>query len=207
VNGGAIYSRVSKLAVGSCTFWGNRAERGKAILTDHYDQYRIPGYTEISNCILWDGPSDIDTLDNSPISVDYCNVSGGRNAVYDPCGVVAWGMGNLESDPLLADPNNADYHLKSQGGRWDPVAHSWTTDDVTSPCIDSGDPARPIGLEPFPNGGRINMGAYGGTPEASKSYFAKPPCRTVIPGDVNGDCMVDFGDLLLLCLHWLEQGG
>jgi hypothetical protein len=40
---------------------------------------------------------------------------------------------------------------------------------VTSPCIDAGDPASPIGQEPFPNGGRINMGAYGGTAEASLS--------------------------------------
>jgi hypothetical protein len=42
-------------------------------------------------------------------------------------------------------------------------------DAVTSPCIDVGDPATPAGDEPQPNGGRINMGAYGGTAEASKS--------------------------------------
>ncbi len=39
-----------------------------------------------------------------------------------------------------------------------------------SPCIDSGDPASPYAEEPEPNGARINMGAYGNTPEArSKS--------------------------------------
>ena len=32
----------------------------------------------------------------------------------------------------------------------------------------------PIGREPFTNGGIINMGAYGGTAEASKSYFGEP---------------------------------
>jgi hypothetical protein len=42
-------------------------------------------------------------------------------------------------------------------------------DDVTSPCIDAGDPNTPIGDELFPNGGVVNMGAYGGTAEASKS--------------------------------------
>lgn len=46
---------------------------------------------------------------------------------------------------------------------------NWILDDVTSPCIDAGNPMSPIGLEPFPNGGIINMGAYGGTEEASKS--------------------------------------
>jgi L-ascorbate metabolism protein UlaG (beta-lactamase superfamily) len=42
-------------------------------------------------------------------------------------------------------------------------------DDVTSPCIDAGDPNSPIGDESGPNGGLVNMGAYGGTAEASKS--------------------------------------
>jgi hypothetical protein len=40
---------------------------------------------------------------------------------------------------------------------------------VTSPCIDAGDPASACGNEPIPNGGRINMGAYGNTAQASKS--------------------------------------
>ena len=46
----------------------------------------------------------------------------------------------------------------------------WTLDNVTSPCIDAGDPTTPVGPEPDPNGGVINMGAYGGTNQASKSY-------------------------------------
>ena len=45
----------------------------------------------------------------------------------------------------------------------------WVQDEVTSPCIDAGDPTTAVGPEPFPNGGRISMGAYGGTAEASKS--------------------------------------
>jgi L-ascorbate metabolism protein UlaG (beta-lactamase superfamily) len=64
---------------------------------------------------------------------------------------------------------DGDYHLKSEAGRWDPVSESWIVDDVTSPCIDAGDPNSPVGDEPEPNGGIINMGAYGGTAEASKS--------------------------------------
>jgi len=98
-----------------------------------------------------------------------------------------------------------DYHLQSQAGRWDPNSQSWVIDEVTSPCIDAGDPNSPIGLEPFPNGGRINMGAYGGTAEASKSYFGKPLCETIIAGDINGDCKVDFEDLAILVDHWHEE--
>jgi hypothetical protein len=39
------------------------------------------------------------------------------------------------------------------------------------------------------------MVAYGGTDEAGKSYFGTPVCETIIAGDINGDCKVDFDDL------------
>ena len=136
--------------------------------------------------------------------------------------VLAWGPGNIDADPCFAippssdpngtpdDPNDdffveGDYHLKSQAGRWDPASESWTKDEVTSPCIDAGDPMSPIGHEQFPNGGRINMGAYGGTAEASKSYFGGPVCETVVAGDINGDCRVDWQDLAILSRHWLAD--
>jgi hypothetical protein len=79
------------------------------------------------------------------------------------------GYGNIAVDPCFADSENRDYHLKSQAGRWDPSSKSWIVDDQTSPCIDAGDPESPVGDEPACHGDRINMGAYGGTPEASKS--------------------------------------
>ncbi|MBM4030053.1 MAG: hypothetical protein FJ280_32330 [Planctomycetes bacterium] len=79
------------------------------------------------------------------------------------------GEGNLDQDPLFADPDRDDYHLKSQAGRWDPQTKAWVLDGVTSPCLDAGDPASNFSKEPEPNGGRINMGAYGGTAQASKT--------------------------------------
>jgi hypothetical protein len=82
---------------------------------------------------------------------------------------------------------------------------SWEQDAVTSPCIDAGDIKIPIGLEPFPNGGVINMGAYGGTTEASKSYFGEPVCETIVAGDINGDCRIDFKDFALMAFHRLED--
>jgi hypothetical protein len=42
-------------------------------------------------------------------------------------------------------------------------------DTVTSPCIDAGDPDSDFADEPESNGQRINLGAYGGTEQASKS--------------------------------------
>ena len=94
----------------------------------------------------------------SSAAVQYSNVQGGWT-----------GEGNIDADPLFADPDNGDYHLKSQAGRWEPSSQAWLIDDVTSPGIDAGDPGTPIGLEPLPNGSIINMGAYGGTSKASKS--------------------------------------
>ena len=49
------------------------------------------------------------------------------------------------------------------------------------------------------------MGAYGGTLEASKSYFGKPVCETIVAGDINGDCKVNFVDLAIMALHWLDD--
>lgn len=136
---------------------------------------------------------------------------------------VAQGTGNVIRDPLFINEgywdNNGttedisddtwvdgDYHLKSEIGRWDPDAEAWVLDVTTSRCIDSGDPCDSIGVEPNPNGGRINMGAYGGTAEASKSPsgIVKPVCSVKLEGDVNGDCKVDFADFTLVVNNWLE---
>jgi hypothetical protein len=70
--------------------------------------------------------------------------------------------------PQNAD--NGDYHLKSQAGRWDPKSQTWVLDELTSPCIDAGDPASDWTAELWPHGERINMGAFGGTPQASMSF-------------------------------------
>ena len=152
--------------------------------------------------------------------LSYSLLSGGVDSIVDPNNNITWGIGNIDVDPCFAAPGRwdakgtpmdesddfyvaGDYHLKSQTGRFDPNTQAWVQDDITSPCIDAGDPNNPIGLEPFPNGGRINMGAYGGTTEASKSYFGGPVCVTVLAGDVNGDCRVDHLDFALLATHWL----
>jgi len=49
------------------------------------------------------------------------------------------------------------------------------------------------------------MGAYGGSNQASKSYFGSEVCETVIAGDINGDCKVNFADFALMAAHWMEQ--
>lgn len=135
------------------------------------------------------------------IPEDPCCEPDGASEPFEP----QLGTGEISYDPLFANPANDDYHLKSTAGRWNPNSQSWVIDDVTSPAIDAGNPADPIGLEPFPNGGIINMGAYGGTAEASKSYFGTTPCETIVAGDINGDCIVNFKDFAFMAYHWLED--
>ena len=83
------------------------------------------------------------------------------------------GEGEIEVDPKFADPTNHDFHPRSTSGRW--TESGWVyTDTENSACIDAGDPFSDCSNEPEPNGGRINMGAYGNTAEASKSASTAP---------------------------------
>ena len=102
---------------------------------------------------------------------------------------LTWGDGNIADEPLFADAAASDYHLESRDGRWAPAASAWVKDAAGSPCIDAGDPTAPFSGEPDPHGYRLNMGAFGNTPEASKSI------RWPILGDANGDCSVNVLDL------------
>jgi len=173
------------------------------------------GTATVINCVIWDCPQPVTLTDSSNkqiedrgshVTIKYCDIEGGLDgvSVSGTHSTLTWGHGNINANPQFVDIDSGDYHFKSQAGRWDPSIQSWSADDVTSPCIDAGDMSSPIGFEPFPNGGVINMGAYGGTAEASKSYFGEPVCETIIAGDINGDCKVDFKDFVIMAAHWLE---
>lgn len=163
--GGMHNTNQSDPILTNCTFSGNSSPNGNALSCDSLNQ-KYPSNLQLTNCILWDGGNEIWNNDNSVITITYSDVAGG------------WpGEGNININPYFADPDNGDLHLKSQAGRWDPNKQSWVQDDVTSPCIDAADTSSPIGFEPFPNGGRVNMGAYGGSAQASKSYFSSPVAK------------------------------
>ncbi|MBE0537373.1 MAG: hypothetical protein IH624_17050 [Phycisphaerae bacterium] len=115
------------------------------------------------------------------------------------------GEGNISVDPLFADATGGDYHLASETGRFvrdgEPGNSGagggyWVRDSQTSPCIDAADPtSNPMG-EGMPNGARVNMGAYGGTAQASRSPW---PLKC----DGNYDGTVDAHDLSILAENWL----
>ena len=94
----------------------------------------------IRNCIIWGNEAT-----EGP---QVYNSSGPTYSCIE--GWTGGGLGNISYYPYFVDAQGGDYHLRSY-----------------SPCIDGGDPASPYSNEPQPNGGRINMGAYGNTPEAA----------------------------------------
>jgi len=118
------------------------------------------------------------------------------------------GIGNISINPLFIDPNNRDYHLKSQGWRWDSERKRWDYDSVTSRCIDSGNPGSPLEDELLsvpddPNNIwgkniRIDMGAYGGTKEASM-----PPHDWALLADLTNDGIVNLKDFAAQAQYWM----
>ena len=144
------------------------------------------GIVTVINSIIYYNDGDQITGD---ATVTYSDVQGG------------WpGEGNLDCDPCFADPCNGDYHLKSENGRWSPNSFSWVTDDVTSLCIDAGGPASNWRQELWPHGERINMGRYGGTPEASMSLSLGGSAA-----DLDFDNDVDFHDFDDFAQNWKRQ--
>ena len=113
----------------------------------------------IKNNIFMDSPLKV--IHPSPITVTYNDFWNSSISGVTPS------AGNIYVNPLFADISKNDFHLKSQYGRWNGSA--WVQDNVTSLCIDAGDPKDDYSNEPKPKGGRINMGAYGNTVEASRS--------------------------------------
>jgi len=203
--GQAIHTVGRYVNIRNCTFSDNFTDRDGSAL----DTWRE---SKVSNCIFWGNSYPAINTWPEGMVMDYCNVEGDWSGVgnidVDPGFVTP---GNWELNGTPEDPNDdfwvdGDYHLLSQAGRWDPVRESWVQDNATSPCIDAGDPNAPIGFEPFPNGGRLNMGAYGAGSTASKTYFGDPVCDVILAGDINGDCVVDFEDLSIMISHWMMKG-
>ena len=144
----------------NCTFAGNTG--GYCFLELDSDCT-----VNITNCIFW---GNTGVVVGAKVVVTYSDVQGGCT-----------GTGNINTDPLFVNAAGGDFHLQSEAGHW--TSNDWVLDSQTSPCIDAGDTASAYGNEPAPNGGRVNMGTYGNTAQASKH----PPTMTVTTNSDAGD--------------------
>jgi hypothetical protein len=113
----------------------------------------------VRNTVLWGNSREFATLSGGSYTIAY-SLTG------------AAGTGNFSADPRFADAANLDYHLRSRGGRY--TAAGWVLDALSSPAIDAGDPAADFSAESLPNGGRMNIGAYANTAQASRSAATDP---------------------------------
>ncbi len=192
------------VTVTNCTFSGNSASNCGGLYVEE-------GEITLTNSILW-GNSDSDGMDESA-QIEF---EGWQRPDINYNCVQGWtgglgGTGNIDADPLFVDPNNSDYHLQSEGWRWNAKWKEWDFDRVTSRCIDAGNPGSPLGAELLsvpddPNNEwgenlRINMGAYGGTAEASMG-----PHAWALLADLTNDRRVDFNDLTVFVHYWLDRG-
>ncbi len=191
LDGGGIYNTSNSPILINCTLSGNRAGNIGGGILQH------SGSITLINCILWgDIPSELRTREPIPeesILPIYSNIQGGfpgeGNSDVDPYFANPGYWADVNDPNIVAEPNDpnavwvdGDYHLKSQVGRWiptgsarsGPARQDWVQDDVTSPCIDAGDPNSDWDGEVWPHGERINMGAYGGTEQASMSAEPQP---------------------------------
>jgi hypothetical protein len=179
--GGIIDCNDSKATFVNCTVSGNIAPANGALFRC------ADSNAVVANSILWLNATKVGDTAIPPAvrmgsgkapAVSYSNIQGG------------WaGAGNMDLDPRFAatgqwrasgipdDPNavwvDGDYHLQSKRGYYLSDLGLWVFGKSHSPCIDAGDPTSDWSAEPSPDGGRINMGAYGGTTQASMSYFGE----------------------------------
>ncbi|KPK43066.1 MAG: hypothetical protein AMJ65_06905 [Phycisphaerae bacterium SG8_4] len=193
------------------TIAGNKADVSGGALS------QCPGYVN-SNIIVLNRAASVGGIDGASIS--------SYNAFWSNEGAnfgrgATPGAGDIVSEPLFAadgywDPNgtaeesddfwvDGDFHLKSQAGRWSPADQAWIADAVTSPCVDLGDPGLDWTEELWPHGRRINIGAYGGTPEASMSLSDIGNVADLNPDVNDANDWVDDTDLALLNDKWLSE--
>ena len=197
-------------AIANCTISGNTAENeGGGVRC-------FSGDSSIANSVLWGNSAEtgaeiaLSGGSSNPMtmSVLYSDVWGGQAAVYvEGDSTLIWGDGNIDADPLFADPNDADYHLSAGSPCIDAGCNCAVPEDLADLdgdgvlweyvpfdldgegrfFDDSDTPDTGSGLPPI-----VDMGAY----EFGGSDL--PPCR----GDLDGDLDVDSHDLVVLLGHY-----
>ena len=238
-NGRGIDSYMSQDVISNCLIAGNKGQgvysyrsrmltiKNSTIVGNTGEGvYCDPSKMTIINCILWDNASGPGWQIHSPaggyLLVEYSDIQGGwsgnGNIDCDPCFARAGYWGDANDPNIVAEANDpnaiwvgGDYHLKSFGWRWVPQVNDWRWDEVTSRCVDGGNPGSALAEEPLsvpldPDNVwgcniRVNIGFYAGTAEASL-----PPYDWALLADLSNDGTVNFADVGLWAENWLAGG-
>ena len=138
------------------------------------------------------------TLTGDGVGLDVAGGATIKNSIVtaDQTGLRATGAGTLTSsyDDLFGNQTDRQGADAGEGDLAAAVvfANATSRDDRLvgpQPTTDQGDPADPVGDEPTPNGGRINLGAFGGTADAELSTPAEvtpDPSPPPVPTSTGG---------------------
>jgi len=145
--GGGIVCKSSNLSLENVTISGNNANYGGGIYC--FDNSSLT----LWNSILWnDSPQEVyfhSAYPPNTITISYTDIQDGEVGIVTNNNVtVNWLVGNIDADPLFADPQNGDFHLT-----W---ANFPVPDSTMSPCLDAGDPSHPLD----PDSTIADMGAF-----------------------------------------------
>ena len=151
---------LSPVTISNCTIADNVLANEVASVTSGNGLWVNGRPLILSNSILWNSlPSLVLNDPTGTSDIRYCLIEGGYP-----------GVEILDQDPCFNCDDANDYHLQSDVGRYDELLDQWVIDSVHSPAIDAGDPNSGTGLESKNHGNRINLGAYGGYRQASRSH-------------------------------------
>ncbi len=148
------------LTLRNCTIAGNSG----------YGLHYAAGTVSATNSIFWNNGDDLYLF---PYAPEEPNPRIWNSCVED--GDNSGIQGCTNTNPLFVD--TLYYHLKSKAGHYTGGffnGGSWAQGTTNSPLIDFGFTESPWIAEPQPNGRRINLGAYGNTDVASKTFLEEP---------------------------------
>jgi hypothetical protein len=132
--GAALRSERVGLNLRSSTLVGNASDLGSPLEIEGAGQSLM--LVTLIDSILWDdafgAPLIAATGTSLALQVQRCDVRGGQAAIQIDPAVLVYGPGNLDTDPLFADPDGPD-----------DLPHTWADNDLRlgafSPCADAGD--------------------------------------------------------------------
>jgi hypothetical protein len=231
--GGGVYNDSADVLLMNSVFFDNAADRGGAV-SNLFTAPEIINSTfsmntaseaggaihneddsnaSLANCILWDDEApageEIANVGDSVPRIGYCDIqaSGGSGGGWDANLGLDLG-GNIDADPLFADPGAGDLTLSAGSPAIDAGINSAVPADALD-LDEDGDAAERIPIDraggarfaddpDTPDTGCgvpviVDMGAY---------EFPGEVVEDIVIGDVDGDGDVDVADLLALLAAW-----